>query len=75
MAFLLGECQLQSLLKRANMKPAEFARQMECSRTYVSDLISGDKTMSLEFAINAAYILDCEVNELYALRRSGSRKG
>lgn len=75
MAFLLGGCQLPTLLKRMNMKPAEFAKQMECSRTYVSDLIANKKTMSLEFAINAAFILGCEVTDLYALQKASSRKG
>lgn len=68
MAFLLGECLLQNWLDKRNMTQAEFARRMGCSRGYVSQLISGKSFMSLEFAINAAHLLECQVADLYVLK-------
>ena len=72
MAFLLGECLLLDILKANNMTQAKFARKMGCSRQYVNQLISGDAVMSLEFAINAALVLNCQVIDFYVLK--GSRQ-
>jgi transcriptional regulator with XRE-family HTH domain len=75
MAFLLGECLLLEILNEKGMSQAEFARRMDCSRQYVSQLISGDATMSLQFAINASFLLDCDYRRFYRLIHSRSRKG
>ncbi|CAM3877489.1 HTH cro/C1-type domain-containing protein [Cohnella lubricantis] len=75
MAYLLGGSLLRDRLKDAGMSQAEFARRMDCTPQYVSGLISGNETMSLEFAINAAFILKCRVTDLYILIPSRSRKG
>ncbi|ASA22051.1 helix-turn-helix transcriptional regulator [Paenibacillus donghaensis] len=77
MAFLLGECLLLELLEQVDMSQAEFAKRLKCSRQYVGQLITkkDNATMSLEFAINAADVLGCSVNELYTLRETSSRKG
>lgn len=74
MAFLLGECLLLQQLSKNTMSQAEFARRMKCSRQYVHKLASGGDTMSLEFAINAAYILNCRVTDLYVLNVVSNRK-
>jgi transcriptional regulator with XRE-family HTH domain len=74
MAFLLEECLLLDRLKEKDISPAEFSRQMNCSRSFVSQLTSGKAKMSLEFAINAAHILNCNVTDLYVLRWSSNRK-
>lgn len=66
-AFSLGECRLLELLEREGLSQAEFARRMKCSRQYVNQLISGEATMSLIFAINAAFVLNCHVTDLYIL--------
>lgn len=68
MAFRLGECLLLDILERKNMTQAEFARRMKVSRQYVNRIATGEDTMSLEFAINAAHILGCRVTDLYILR-------
>lgn len=73
MAFLLGECLLPDRLKEKEILQADFARYMKCSRSFVSQLISGDAYMSLEFAINAAHFLNCRVTDLYVLNWSGDR--
>ncbi|MCA4755533.1 helix-turn-helix domain-containing protein [Paenibacillus glucanolyticus] len=73
MAFLLGDCLLLDRLKDKGITQAEFARYMKCSRSYVSQLISGDAKMSLTFAINAAHFLECRVTDLYVLEWDSSR--
>jgi transcriptional regulator with XRE-family HTH domain len=73
MAFRLGECLLLDRLEEKGITQAEFARHMNCSRSYVSQLISGKAKMSLEFAINAAHFLNCRVTDLYVLRWSSDR--
>lgn len=73
MAFLLGECLLPDRLKEKGIKPVDFARHMKCSRSFVSQVISGESNMSLEFAINAAHFLNCRVTDLYVLEWSGDR--
>lgn len=67
MAFHLGECLLPQLLLDKNMRQAEFARRIGVSRQYVNQLITGEATMSLIFAINAAHVLDCQITDLYKL--------
>ncbi|MGN7359988.1 helix-turn-helix domain-containing protein [Paenibacillus sp. SAF-054] len=74
MAFLLGECLLLDRLDEKGITPAEFARHMGCSRSYVSQLISGKAKMSLPFAINAAHYLGCHVTDFYVLHWSRDRK-
>jgi len=73
LAFLLGDCLLQDRLDDKGITQAEFARHMKCSRSYVSQLISGEAKMSLTFAINAAYFLNCRVTDLYVLKWDSSR--
>lgn len=78
MAFLLGECLLLRLLEKRGLSQSQFARKMGCSRQFVSQLINGESYMSLEFAINAAHLLECKVTDLYVLktgrRRSNSQQ-
>jgi plasmid maintenance system antidote protein VapI len=71
MAFLLGECLLLDRLEEKEISQAGFARHMKCSRSFVSQVISGDSRMSLGFAINAAHFLNCRVTDLYVLNWSG----
>ncbi|OMD20500.1 hypothetical protein BSK63_21810 [Paenibacillus odorifer] len=73
MAFLLGECLLLDRLEEKGITPADFARHMQCSRSFVTQVIKGKSRMSLEFAINAAHFLNCRVTDLYVLKWSSSR--
>lgn len=68
MAFQLGECLLRYQLRRNGMTPAEFARRMGCTRQFVDKLMNGTKTMSLEFAINAGELLNCDPKDFYVLK-------
>ncbi|WP_211746397.1 helix-turn-helix transcriptional regulator [Paenibacillus sp. Marseille-Q4541] len=67
MSFRLGDCLLLERLNEKGWTQAEFAKRMGVTRQYVSKLVSGDRKMSLEFAINAANILGCRVTDLYIL--------
>lgn len=67
MSFRLGDCLLLERLKEKGWTQAEFAKRMGVTRQYVSKLVSGERKMSLEFAINAANILGCRVTDLYIL--------
>lgn len=73
MAFLLGECLLPDRLEEKGISQADFARHMKCSRSFVTQVITGQARMSLEFAINAAHYLNCRVTDLYVLNWSVSR--
>lgn len=75
MAIQLGDCLLREWITKSNMSQAEFARQMECSPQYVSALINNKERMSLEFAINAAALLNCSVNDFYKVKHVRSRIG
>lgn len=75
MGFLLRECLLLYRLEQKGMTQAEFARKMKVSRQYVHKLIAGERTMSLEFALNAAYILECKTTDLYIVEFVSNRNG
>jgi transcriptional regulator with XRE-family HTH domain len=66
----LGECRLPELLARRKLTQSEFARRLGVSRQYINKVIQGEKKLSLEQAINAAYILNCDVTDLYHIRQS-----
>ncbi|KJD42548.1 helix-turn-helix transcriptional regulator [Paenibacillus terrae] len=67
MDYRLGACLLLERLKENNMTQADFARVMGVSRQFVNKLLSGERKMSLEFAYNAAYRLNCRITDLYVL--------
>lgn len=73
MAFRLGECLLQDRLDNREMTKAEFARRMGVTRQYVGNLLIKDRrkraVMSLEFATNAAIVLECQMSDFYILER------
>ncbi|MFU1797652.1 helix-turn-helix domain-containing protein [Paenibacillus azoreducens] len=63
MTLQLGDCLLLERLKEKGISQAEFARRMGITRQYVNKLIHRERTMSIEFAINAANILGIPVSE------------
>ncbi|KGE20679.1 helix-turn-helix transcriptional regulator [Paenibacillus wynnii] len=67
MGFRLGDCLLLERLKDKGWTQAYFAKRMNVSRQYVNKIISGERKMSFEFAINAAHILGCHTADLYIL--------
>lgn len=73
MAFRLGECLLLDRIKEKGWTQAEFARRMKVSPQYINGLIAGRETMSLIFAINASFLLDCEISDIYVLEIDSDR--
>ncbi|TQS01397.1 helix-turn-helix transcriptional regulator [Paenibacillus ottowii] len=67
MDYRLGACLLLERLEENKMNQADFARVMGVSRQFVNKLITGERKMSLEFAFNAAYRLNCRITDLYVL--------
>lgn len=67
MDYRLGACLLLERLEENKMNQADFARAMGVSRQFVNKLITGERKMSLEFAFNAAYRLNCRITDLYVL--------
>jgi transcriptional regulator with XRE-family HTH domain len=63
MALRIGRSRLPELL--GDMTQAELARRMGVSRSYISQIISGNQTFSLVKAKEAADILNCYVEDLY----------
>lgn len=74
-SLVLGESQLPQLLKKANMTQSDFAKQMGVSREFIRKIIhkEDDKVFSLTRALQAAYILDCGVEDLYEYTIAGVR--
>ncbi|MNC23561.1 hypothetical protein BSK49_19195 [Paenibacillus odorifer] len=67
MGFKLGDCLLSDRLDEHGWTQAYFAKRMNVSRQFVNRIISGERKMSFEFAINAAHILGCRTTDLYVL--------
>ncbi|CAH1058824.1 helix-turn-helix transcriptional regulator [Paenibacillus pseudetheri] len=67
MRFQLGDCLLLERLKEKGWTQAYFAKRMDVSRQFVNRIISGERKMSFEFALNAAHILGCRTTDLYVL--------
>lgn len=65
MALQIGRSLLRYRIKRARLTQKEFAKRLGVSQTFVTLVIKGERTLSLERAVNAARILDCHVMELY----------
>ncbi|MEB4785084.1 helix-turn-helix transcriptional regulator [Paenibacillus polymyxa] len=66
--YQLGDCLLLERLEENKMSQSDFSRHMGVSRQFVGKLISGERNMSLEFALNAAHLLKCRVTDLYVLK-------
>lgn len=56
---------MPELLKRKRMTQAEFARRMDISESYVSQIISGKSKFSLLGCKEAAVILGVKMDDLY----------
>lgn len=65
MAIRFGRSRLPELLEARHMSQAEFARRLDVTDGFVSQLISGKSKFSLLSAKMAADILKCHVDDLY----------
>lgn len=65
MPFRAGKCLLRSRLKQARLTQAKLAERLGLSQQMISHYINGRKVMSLEVAYNIAFILGCDIEDLY----------
>ncbi|MDP5275245.1 helix-turn-helix domain-containing protein [Chengkuizengella axinellae] len=60
-----GRCRLPELLKQNKMNQREFGKRINVSDSFVSKIISGEKTFSLNKAKEASMVLNCYIDDLY----------
>jgi transcriptional regulator with XRE-family HTH domain len=65
MALQIGRSLLRYRIKKARLTQKEFAKRLGVGQPFVTMIIKGERTLSLERAVNAAMILDCDVLDLY----------
>ncbi|GAA3408415.1 helix-turn-helix transcriptional regulator [Paenibacillus hodogayensis] len=65
MALQIGRSLLKHRIKRAKLTQKEFANRLGVGQSFITMVIKGEHTMSLERAVNAAKILDCDVTDLH----------
>lgn len=65
MALQIGRSLLRYRIKRANLTQKEFAKRLGVGQSFITMVIKGERVLSLERAVNAAKILDCDVTDLY----------
>lgn len=63
MALQFGRSRLPELLGK--MSQAQFAKRIEVSEAYVSQIIKGKTTFSLLKAKHASDVLNCTIEDLY----------
>lgn len=61
----IGKSRIPEHLKRIGMSQAEYARRLNVSESFASQLASGDKTLSLIKAKISAHIFGCYIDDLY----------
>ena len=64
MALRIGRSLLRKRIKEAGLTQREFAKRLGVKDSFVSMVISGDRTLSYERSINASEILDCHPKAL-----------
>lgn len=65
MALQFGRCRLPELLEARHMTQSEFARRLNISEAYVSQLAKGVRKFTFLMAKRAAVILQCSTDDLY----------
>lgn len=65
MALQFGRTRLPELLEKRRMSQAEFARRLDVSEAYASQLASGRRKFTFIMAMRAAVILQCTPMDLY----------
>jgi len=63
----LGESRIPSLCRRAGISQAELARRLGVPRQTIYKVNKRERDLTLEQAINVAYILNCQVEDLHIL--------
>jgi transcriptional regulator with XRE-family HTH domain len=67
LALVRGRCRLRYLLARSEMTQAELSRRTGYSPQQISNWVNNREHMNFESAATVAYVLDCQMEELYEL--------
>ncbi|WP_442951594.1 helix-turn-helix transcriptional regulator [Paenibacillus sp. GYB004] len=68
MALHIGRSRLPELLVAKKWTQADFARRLGISQGFLSQVISGKRHFSYPIAANAAWLLDCPMEELHEIK-------
>lgn len=60
-----GRCLLNERLAEAGATQEQLANYLKKTQGFVSKVANGKKPMNLEFAVNAAEFLECEIKNLH----------
>lgn len=67
MALRVGRSRIPELLERKGWTQAEFARRLDISEGFLSQVISGKRYFSYPTAAKAAFLLGCSMEELHEI--------
>lgn len=65
----VGRCLLSDLLSQAHMTHEDLAIRLGVARQQVGHYVNDERTMTLHIAKNIAFILNCEIDDLYEWNR------
>lgn len=72
MAYKVGKCLLRQRLIDADMTQQQLADYMDITVQQINKYVLNRQKMSIEVAINIAFVLHCNVEDLYELIEVGS---
>lgn len=61
----VGKCLLLDLLQKRNLSQSDFAIKLNMTKQQVNAYITNRNVMSLQTAVNVAFVLRCEISDLY----------
>ena len=61
----VGKCLLLDILKQKNVTQQELAEKIGVTKQQINHYIKNRRIMSIQIAANIAYVLDCEIMDLY----------
>lgn len=70
----VGKCLLSDRLSQARMTQQELADRLGVARQQIHHYTSNNRIMTLQIAKNIAYILSCEMDDLYEWKLVEERK-
>lgn len=67
MAPRIGRSRLPELMANKGWSQAEFARRLGVSKGFISRVIAGERYFSYPLAVKAAWLLDCNLDDLHEI--------
>lgn len=74
MAYRVGRCLLRDRLKDVGMSQQELAIRMEIKVQQVNKYVLNKQKMSIQVAKNIAFILNCNIEDLYEWIEAGNNE-